>query len=279
MKVKFAKYHALGNDFVVIQSSGAFSHAKYGKLAQAICSRSTGVGADGLLVVSRKAGVDCRADVFNADGGWAEKSGNGIRIVALHLKMQGSAKKRFNILMGGATSEVVLLSKITGGYQVRAEIGSPDFRAKAVPVKTRSAHLINQKLTIGKEQVVATCLSIGNPHCVVPVDSFDFDWKAIGYQIEHAKIFPKRTNVEFVRLVNPGKIQVAEWERGAGATGSSGTGAAASVAAMVMLGLANRECEVVFEPGSLFVNWRADNNKIELHGPVIHVASGVFDYL
>jgi diaminopimelate epimerase len=277
MKVNFAKYQALGNSFLVVESSQARNRAAWGKFARAICDHATGVGADGLLVISRQRGVDCRADVYNSDGGWAEKSGNGIRIVALHLHRKKGDRKTFTIAMGGALNQVTLIKKVAGGYQIRAEIGVPDFRAKAVPVKTRQPHLINQKLNIGKELVIATCLSVGNPHCVVPVDSFDFDWQAMGSQIEHAPIFPNRTNVEFVRVINRNKLQVAEWERGAGATGSSGTGAAASVAALVMLGRIERKCEVRFETGTLLVSWRTEDNVIELSGPVTVVATGVFE--
>jgi diaminopimelate epimerase len=278
MNVPFYKYHALGNDFLIVVGTKLPSPQVAGGLAIAICDRSTGVGADGLLYLSPSRKADIRADVFNADGSWAEISGNGIRIVALHLRNTRNKKSVYRIEMGHTTNEVKLLTKIADGYMIRAEIGAPDFRAKSVPIKARTQHVINQKLRIGSEQIRGTCLSVGNPHCVVPVDTFDFDWKALGQQIEHAPIFPKRTNVEFVRIANRSKIEVAEWERGAGATGSSGTGAAAAVAAMVMLGLVDRQCEVVFDPGSLFVNWRSDNDTIELHGPVVFVASGTFQY-
>lgn len=278
MNVPFHKYHALGNDFIVVTGSHVPSKSTGGALARAVCDRSTGVGADGLLYLSPSKKADIRADVFNADGGWAERSGNGLRIVALHLRNLQKSGKAFSVEMGHSVNQVSLLKRIPGGYQIRGTIGIPDFRATSVPVRSRTRMVINQELTFGKEKALATCLAIGNPHCVIAVDSFDFDWKALGQRIEHASMFPKRTNVEFVKMVNRGKIQVAEWERGAGATGSSGTGAAAAVAAMVMNGLVDRKCEVEFETGSLFVNWRSDTNVIELHGPVMFVASGIFNF-
>ncbi len=278
MKVLFYKYHALGNDFIVVSGPKAPSRAAVGTLTRAICERSTGVGADGLLYLSPSRRADIRADVFNADGGWAERSGNGLRIVALHLRNLRKSGNEYAVEMGQSVNEVKLLKQIPDGYQIRGTIGTPDFRAASVPVRSRTRMVINQKLTFGKESALATCLAVGNPHCVIAVDSFDFDWKALGQRIECAPMFPKRTNVEFVRVVNRGKIQVAEWERGAGATGSSGTGAAAAVAAMVMNGLVDRKCEVRFETGSLFVNWKSDTNMIELHGPVMFVASGIFNY-
>ncbi len=274
MKLRFDKYHALGNSFLVVETRSLGSRARWGKVAQSMCSTATGVGADGLLVVSPSKGADCRADVFNADGGWAERSGNGLRIVGLHLFRTKPIRKSLTILMGGEKCTATVLMKVAGGHAVRAAIGSPDFLAKSVPVKSRLKHLINQKIRIGREEVIATCLAVGNPHCVVPVDSFDFDWKEMGRSIEYAPIFPKRTNVEFVRVISRRKVRVAEWERGAGATGSSGTGAAAAVAAMVMLGRVDRECEVQFDNGSLQVYWDSATNRIELSGPVVHIASG-----
>lgn len=277
MKLRFAKYHALGNSFLVVETRSLGSRAKWGKIARSMCSTSTGIGADGLLVVSQSKGVDCRADVFNADGGWAERSGNGLRIVGLHLFRTKPNGKSQAILMGGEKCIVTILKKVAGGHAVRAAIGSPDFLSRNVPVKSRLKYLINQTIKIGREEVIATCLSVGNPHCVVPVNSFNFDWKEMGRSIEYAPIFPKRTNVEFVRVISRTKVRVAEWERGAGATGSSGTGAAAAVAAMVMLGRIDRECEVQFDNGSLHVHWNSETNYIELTGPVVHVASGSFD--
>ena len=100
----------------------------------------------------------------------------------------------------------------------------------------------------------------------------------LGAEIEEHKAFPKQTNVEFVKIVNRKKIKVADWERGAGATGSSGTGAAAAVCAGVMLGLLDRSCEVQFENGSLFIDWNKESNRIELTGPVVYVHSGEFTF-
>jgi len=113
---------------------------------------------------------------------------------------------------------------------------------------------------------------------VVLVENFDFDWKELGEGIETAAVFPNGTNVEFVQVVDGGRLRLCEWERGAGATGSSGTGAAAAVCAMVVLGLAERRCRVEFEAGELEVNWRPDN-VVELTGPVVFIMRGEFEYL
>jgi len=279
MKIKFGKYHALGNDFVVLDGSGyRFGRARVCRLAVDICSRREGVGADGVLLLTKSKGVDCKVDVFNADGSWAEKSGNGLRITAAHLRKAGKPSARFRILMGGEESLVSLGKPIRGGFLVKAELGRPDFRSSHVPVKSRGKYVINHSLRIGRGSVIATCLSIGNPHTVICVDDLDFDWQALGREMEHAPIFPRATNVEFVKVLGRSKLRVNDWERGAGATGSSGTGAAAAVCALVMMGRADRKCEVQFATGSLFIHWRETDNMVELTGPAQHVMTGEYDW-
>jgi len=280
MKIEFSKYHALGNDFIVVDGSRyRFSRARLCRLAVDICDRREGAGADGVLLLTKSRGVDCKVDVFNADGGWAEKSGNGLRITAAHLRKTGKQSSRFRILMGGVESLVLLGKPTSRGFLVKAELGRPDFRSSHVPVKSRSKYVINNSIRIGRKSLAATCLSIGNPHTVIFVNDFDFDWQALGREMEHAPIFPRATNVEFVKVLSRSKVHVNDWERGAGATGSSGTGAAAAVCASVMLGRADRKCAVEFETGSLTVDWRAKDDMIELTGPVQYVVTGEYDWL
>ncbi len=279
MKIKFSKYHALGNDFLVLDGSRyRFSKLTTGKLAIDICKRREGAGADGVLLLGKSRHSDCTLDVFNADGSWAEKSGNGLRIAATHLRKTGRDSSRFRILMGGDESLVALGKRIPRGFLVKAELGRPDFRSSRVPVKSRSQYLINRTIRVAGKLRTATCLSIGNPHTVMFVDDFDFDWQALGKQMEHDPLFPRATNVEFVQVMSRSKLRVNDWERGAGATGSSGTGAAAAVCAAVMLGRADRECEVQFETGSLLIHWRPSDDLIELTGPVQHVVTGEYDW-
>ena len=161
---------------------------------------------------------------------------------------------------------------------VSADLDQPQFEASQVPIRSRYRYMINSPLSIGGVKLPVTCLSVGNPHTVLFVNDFDFDWQALGAEIERHRAFPNRTNVEFVKIVNRRKVRLADWERGAGATGSSGTGAAAAVSAGVIMGLLDRECEVVFDSGSLFVNWPENSGVIELTGPVVHVTSGTYEF-
>jgi diaminopimelate epimerase len=137
---------------------------------------------------------------------------------------------------------------------------------------------INQPIVIEGRKFPVTSLSVGNPHTVLFVDNFDFNWGELGRIIEQSQIFPHRTNVEFAKIVNRRKIVLNDWERGAGATGSSGTGAAAAVVAGVVNGLVDRRAEVVFPAGSLFIDWSETDDNITLTGPAEYVCEGVFNY-
>lgn len=279
MKVPFSKYHALGNDFIVLDKSKTrLSKQSLPRLAREICQRRTGVGADGVLWLSSSRKADASVDVFNADGSWAEKSGNGLRIAGVHLAAGHRGKKQFEIETGTSVDTVTLLKKRTHGFLVRTELGRPDFAAASVPVKTKQRAVINSPMKLGGVKLPMTCLAVGNPHTVIVVDNFDFDWHSLGADLEHAPLFPNGTNVEFVKPLSRKRFRVAEWERGAGATGSSGTGAAAVTAAMVMLGLAERSCEIVFDLGSLHVTWNETTKILDLTGPVDAVMTGELEF-
>lgn len=281
MLIGFSKYHALRNDFLVVEKKNAPSTPKaMARLAREICHRRTGVGADGVLYLSPSVQATRRIDIYNSDGSWAEKSGNGLRIAGVHLAAKsGQVTKRTLTFQTGKTVDEVSVGKnVRGGYMVTVSLGRAEFETTLVPVRSRRRYMINSPLTMGGVKLPVTCLSVGNPHTVLIVNDFDFDWKKLGLEIEHHRAFPNRTNVEFVRIINRRKVEVCDWERGAGATGSSGTGAAAAVCTGVTMGMLERKCEVVFESGSLFIDWRQDDNNVRLTGPVVHVADGVFDY-
>ena len=278
MQLKFYKYHALSNDFILIDSArNKISRKLLPEMVRQICERHKGIGADGLLYLSKTKNGKVTIDVYNADGGWAEKSGNGLRIAGLHLHRQNSQKRNFVISMSEAESKVTLVSKTKLGAMLTTEIGTPSFDTSKVPVKSKSQFMINSPLDLGGTKFPVTCLSLGNPHTVLFTDNFEFDWQQIGSDIENHKMFPNGTNVEFVKVVSSKKLRVADWERGVGPTGSSGTGAAAAVAASVMLGVAGRKCTVVFETGEIEVNWRESDDIIEISGPVEFIYEGTFE--
>ena len=278
MLIQFSSYHALRNDFIVIETGRRkLTGTTMRKLALAICDRRSGVGADGILYLSTPTKKGTPVAVYNADGSPAEKSGNGIRIAALHLHHRDRRRKRFDLLMNRQSHPALITKSGLRSVMIRTDLGQPSFEASEVPVKTRLKFMINSPLKLDRYSFPVTCLSVGNPHTILFVDDFDFEWQVIGEEIENHRAFPNRTNVGFVKVINRRRIEVAEWERGAGATGSSGTGAAAAVCAGVMLGLVERRCKVCFEGGSLDINW--NSGLIELAGPAEHIADGTFELI
>lgn len=278
MKIPFAKYHALENDFLVIDAARCrVSRRRLPALTRAICDRRRGVGADGIVLLSSSRKADRKFDIYNSDGGWAEKSGNGLRIAGVHFA-KNSRRKVVSFETANSIDEVRIGRKSKGGYIVSGQIGKPEFRTSQIPIKTRHKFLINTPLKVGGVTLPITCVAVGNPHAVIVVDDFDFDWQTLGAEIETSRPFPNRVNVEFAKVVNRRRLQVASWERGAGPTGSSGTGAAACVAAMVMLGVADRKCNVVFRAGSLQTEWDSDTDIIKVTGPVVPIMEGAFDF-
>lgn len=276
-KVRFEKYHALGNDFIVIDNAMKNVPVRHiGEFAKKICSRNFGVGADGVLWLSKSNKGICRVDVYNSDGSWAEKSGNGLRIVAAHNYQNHRSRENFAIETADGLAEAKIIKATDNRYAVLVTLGKPEFEAKKIPMKSRAEYHINRPLKIGSRWHRITALSVGNPHAVLFVENFDFDWQKLGKLIEHSANFPRRTNVEFARVINRRKIRLNDWERGAGATGSSGTGAAASVVAGVVNGFLEREVEVLFPTGALQIEWRRNDDTILLTGPVEFICFGEY---
>jgi diaminopimelate epimerase len=278
MTLKYAKYQALGNSFIVLDDIRPTGHGReFEGMARSICSQATGVGADGLLIVSRKQEIFA-VDVYNADGSWAEKSGNGIRIAAMHLLNKE--------LISGKTSEVETGSgTCTIGFHrgndkrriISATLGAPIFEADKIPVTTTGKYFINQPVTCDNKSYVASAVSIGNPHLVLFCEDFDFDWQTIGRVLESDPIFPNRINVGFVVAHDEANIEVRDWERGVGPTQSSGTGAAAAVALAVMRGFTDRVVTVQTQAGELDVSWDDKSDQLAIKGPVEFIAAGEID--
>lgn len=279
MHIKYSKYHALGNDFIIIDKPvSKIKKEEYPLFTRNACHRQTGIGADGVIYISDSKTSDAKLVLYNADGSWAEKSGNGLRITAYHRYLNDKRKTKFTFEMAEEFIQAVILDENDLCCNIQTELGSPSFETKKVPMKSKQDYMIQSELLIGGIKFPVTCLNIGNPHTVLFVDNFVFDWETLGEEIEHLPIFPERTNVEFVKIMNRKKLIVADWERGAGATGSSGTGAAAAVCAGVMSAQADRKCEVKFETGSLFIDWDETTNIVMLTGPVVKICDGNYYY-
>ncbi|HUP03081.1 MAG TPA: diaminopimelate epimerase, partial [Bryobacteraceae bacterium] len=248
MKIPFTKAHGAKNDFLLTwrqdlpEDAPGFDPAA---IARAICDRHTGIGADGWMLVGRPetAEIDGSIQLYNSDGSGAEISGNGTRCAAALLVRSGQAAGLVRIRTGAGVKTLRLLERSSLTFQFemnmgRAEIAALEFRLP---------------LSSGPRDV--TVLSVGNPQCAVPVEDFDFDWRAMGGEIESHPHFPNRTNVSFVRPVDAHTIDVRFYERGAGETLSSGTGSTGAAAAAVARGLAQSPVSVLTPAGPLEIRF------------------------
>jgi diaminopimelate epimerase len=277
----FAKLEGLGNDFLVVSAEAAEGRSLFG-LSQQVCDRHYGIGADGLLIYSPEdpaSGADFRMRIFNADGGEAELSGNGLRCLAAFLFAENLAE---NAVVRIATLAGLKVLRLTDSsppeYRFEVDMGEPILERSRIAFKPSSGpdSLIAFPLPVGGEVHSVTVSSMGNPHCSLFVNQFsDVDWEHLGNQIEGHPFFPERTNIEFIRVRSRNEIEVRFWERGVGKTFSSGTGSCAAIVASILNGRTDRKVKIQTLGGSLEIEWREDNH-LQLRGPARWICSGEY---
>jgi diaminopimelate epimerase len=253
--MRFWKMHGLGNDYIVIDNrDGKIDNVKAADLAKTLCERRFSVGADGLLLVCNSTIADAKMRIFNADGSEAEMCGNGIRCFSKYCYENGIAQKdEFSVETLSGVKNVWLTVKGKEVTTVKVDMGEPNWERSSLPMKGKGT-CINADLDVDGEKFKVTCLSMGNPHCVIFVDCIDcFPVEEVGSKIENHKAFPKRTNVGFVEVLNENELNVRVWERGCGETLACGTGTCASVAAANKLGKAGNKVTVHVLGGNLKV--------------------------
>ena len=225
--------HGLGNDFIVIDNrDGKVSEADAANLARRLCDRHFSVGADGLLLLSNSSVAEARMRIFNADGSEAEMCGNGVRCFAKYCYENGVIKKDEFTVETLAGLKRVWLTISNGVVQtVKVEMGTVEWERKKIPVMGDGT-CVNCDLRVEEENYKVTCMSLGNPHCVIFVENVDeFPVEYVGPIIENHEAFPQKTNVEFVQVLKRDELKVRVWERGCGETLACGTGACASAVA------------------------------------------------
>ena len=254
-RMQFWKMHGLGNDYIVIDNrSQKISGERAAKLAKRLCQRRFSVGADGLLLVSNSTVADVKMRVFNADGSEAEMCGNGIRCFAKYCYDNGIVHKdEFSVETLSGVKHVWLTLKGNQVAAVRVDMGAPNWERSSLPMLGQGT-CINEHLEVNGEAYRVTCLSMGNPHCIIFVDDVDeFPVDCVGPLLENHPVFPKRTNVGFVQVLNRSELKVRVWERGCGETLACGTGTCAAVAAANKLGKVGDKVTVHVVGGDLQV--------------------------
>jgi diaminopimelate epimerase len=231
--MKFWKMHGLGNDYVVIDNRDRrIGDDEAAELALKLCKRRFSIGADGVLFVSNSTSADAKMRIFNSDGSEAEMCGNGIRCFAKYCYENNIARKGELVIETLAGNKRTWLTVEGGVVQsVMVDMGMPVLERSKIPMVGQGT-FINEELQVDGEAYKATCLSVGNPHCVIFVDSLDdFPVERVGPKIESHQLFPKRTNVEFAQVLGENEVKLRVWERGCGETLACGTGACATVVA------------------------------------------------
>jgi diaminopimelate epimerase len=267
--MQFWKMHGLGNDYIVIDNRDEKLDTKRASvLAKKLCTRRFSVGADGLLLVCSSKVADVKMRIFNLDGSEAEMCGNGIRCFSKYCYETGVIKKsefKVETLSGIKNVWLNLDSSDNEVVSVKVDMGAPNWERASLPMTDTDGNgggggtCINCDLLVGEEIFSVTCLSMGNPHCVMFVENVDktlVDY--IGPFVENHKVFPKRTNVVFVQVVGKDELKVRVWERGCGETLACGTGTCAAVAAAYKLGKVGSKVTIHVLGGDLQVE--VDNN-------------------
>jgi diaminopimelate epimerase len=265
MRIPFTKAHGAGNDFLLTWLNEAPRENRKA-VAQAICERHTGIGADGWILISQpppgEKGYEGAIQLFNSDGSVAEISGNGTRCAAAFLVDVGLAWDTVHIHTGAGVKSLKLLERCGLSFVFEMNMGQ---------VRFPEGEAIDLELSGGARP--ATIVDVGNPQCVVQVADFDFDWRRVGAEIERHPRFPNRTNVSFIRPVDAHTLEVRFYERGAGETMSSGTGSTGAVAAGIQAGLVTSPVTVLTPAGPLEL--RAEN-ELYLIGPAQIIGGGEF---
>lgn len=271
--MKYTKYHALGNDYIVIHPRDIKKEFEP-DVIQRICHRNYGVGSDGILFGPLESkSSDFRLKIYNPDGSEAEKSGNGLRIFARYLRDNGYASNNeFSVETAGGR---VLCDVDEKSGRVRVEMGGVSFFSPDIPVTGEARQVINETMEIDGAGLKFCAVTVGNPHCVILTD--DVTKQAalrFGPLIETNTMFPNRINVQLMKAIDQQNIQIEIWERGAGYTLASGSSSTAAAAVALKLGLCRKDILVHMPGGTIQLSFDDHFNAV-MTGPVTRVCDGV----
>jgi len=273
MNFAFSKYHALGNDYIVIDPKNLPAPLTTEQV-KTICHRNFGVGSDGILLGPLPSdSAKCALKIYNPDGSLAEKSGNGLRIFSRFLwDTQFVGNDEFTIQTDGG---LVRSTVFDGGRMVRVEMGRVSFASDKIPVTGPPREVLNEQITVGGRAFTYCAATIGNPHCVLPLPEISEALaREYGPLLETHPNFPRKTNVQFLKVLDRANLQIEIWERGAGYTLASGSSSSASAAVAHKLGLVDQTISVHCPGGIIQIEIRAGFD-ILMTGSVTKVSDGV----
>jgi diaminopimelate epimerase len=280
MNIPFIKIQNVGNDYIYIDKK-SISRRKISKslLAQKISRRQRGVGSDGIFIVEKAGPASAFVEMYNSDGSSMKFCGNGVRGTALYLKDKYKSRSRlYNVSTFHGDYEIKV--KKSSGPSLRSElrIGNPSFESSVIGYSKKSKNCLGVKIKGVRKNWTTYCVAMPNPHAVIFVDNFNFDWQKEGKAIELNPLFPDRTNVMFTVVESKRKLTVKPWERGAGATLSCGSGAAAATVISGLLGYAGGSVSVSMPGGILKTRWDISENNVYQEGSSEFVCAGIYRF-
>ncbi len=286
MKLHFTKMHGTGNDYIYVDlfrevvPDDPSAVPNFSALAVRISDRHFGIGSDGLILIAPSEVADCRMIMYNADGSEGAMCGNGIRCVAKYAYDHGIVQTE-NITVETKSGVKTLKLTVADGAVTYVEVnmGKAVLKPADIPVKAEGENFVSQNLVVDGKEYKATCVSMGNPHCVIFTEGIDdLELEKIGPAFEHHEWFPDRINTEFVEVLDDHTLRMRVWERGSGETISCGTGTCASTVAAVLNGYCSRgeEIEVQIRGGKLYDTYQ-ENGEVLMKGPAVTVFDGEID--
>lgn len=275
--MKFTKLQGCGNDYVYVDGSKEIIPLeKKPELVRRLSDRHFGIGGDGVIFINPSEEADFEMEMYNADGTRSEMCGNGIRCVAKYVYDKGLTDKTCVRIVSGGKVKILDLTVRDGKVAlVKVNMGAPELTAVNVPVVSENEQVINESILVQGEEYFMTCVSMGNPHAVVFMDDVkNLDIEAVGPYFENHERFPRRTNTEFVRVIDEDTVDMRVWERGTGETLACGTGACATAVACILNGLTKDRVTVKLLGGDLEIYWDRKENLVYMTGPATHVFDG-----
>jgi diaminopimelate epimerase len=275
--IPFTKMHGIGNDYIYIDTH-TYQVKDPSKLAIEMSNRNFGIGADGLILIMPSSEADFRMRMFNADGSEAEMCGNGIRCFAKYVYDHGLTESRnISVETPAGIKHLDLTVKNKKVHTVTVNMGEPVILRERIPMTGEPGTVINEPLQVDGVKFDITAISMGNPHVIIYVeDVAQFPIEKYGPMIEIHELFPNRTNVEFVQIINDEEVIQRTWERGSGETLACGTGASAVTVAGVMNRKTSRSILIHLRGGELKTEWKEDDNNVYLTGPAVEVFNGTW---
>ena len=278
--MKFTKMHGAGNDYIYINcfEEDIVPEEMIDDII-AMSDRHKGIGSDGVIFIMPSKVADARMRMFNADGSEGKMCGNGIRCVGKYVYEHGISHNNPLQIETASGIKILNLEVVQGNVlTVTVDMGRPILDSKLIPVDLNIKQVINYPLVINNQEYLITCVSMGNPHCVIFTEGIDYlDLESIGPLFENNPIFPERTNAEFIEIIDDKTMKMRVWERGSGETLACGTGASASVVAAIYNNIftRNQEIEVILKGGELYITLTSDNH-VFMRGSATEVFTGEY---